>query len=119
MLTIKDFNKGDKAYIVSDRYNRYSRGGMEITEVTVTTVGRQYVTIGENVWSRKFQNWNSDMLLEKVDCGASGYLFKTRKEAEEYIEYKDLCVWLNTLNSYSNKYSLEQLRKVKEILGGN
>lgn len=113
MLTIKDFAKGDKAYIVSDRY---SRGGMKITEVTVATVGRQYVTVGDT-WSRKFQNWNSDMLLEKVDCGASGYLFKTRKEAEEYIEYEDLCVWLSALNSFSNKYSLEQLRKVKEILG--
>ena len=114
MLTIKDFNKGDKAYIVSDRY---SRGGMKITEVTVTTVGRQYVTVGDGAWSRKFQNRNSDMLLEKVDCGASDYLFKTRKEAEEYIEYEDLCVWLSTLNNYSNKYSLEQLRKAKEILG--
>lgn len=114
ILTIKDFNKGDKAYIVSDRY---SRGGMRITEVTVATAGRQYVTVGENAWSRKFQNWDSDMLLEKVNCGASSYLFKTRKEAEEYIEYADLCVWLNTLDNHSKKYSLEQLRKVKEILG--
>lgn len=112
MLTVKDFNKGDKAYIVSDRY---SRGGMKITEVTVATVGIKYVTVGENAWSRKFQNWDSDMLLEKVNCGSSSYLFKTRKEAEEYIEYADLCIWLNTY--HSKKYSLEQLRKVKEILG--
>ena len=114
MLTIKDFTKGDKAYIVS---GRYSRNGMSIGEVTVTTVGRQYVTVGENAWSRKFQNWNSDKLLEKVDCGESAYLFKNRQEAEDYIENEQLRVWLSSLNAYSSKYSLEQLRKVKEILG--
>lgn len=83
----------------------------------MSAVGRTYVTVDFGPCGRKFQNWNSDMLLEKVNIGTSGYLFKTRQEAEDYIEFKALKLWIGTLSMYTiDKYSLEQLRQVKEIL---
>lgn len=115
MITIKDFQKGDKVYILTR--NRGRNTGPTICESEVVSVGRIYVTIGSNTWSRKFSNDDSEFLKEKVDCGEASFLFKTRKDAEEYIEKCDLALWLGLLSvTKAEKYSLEQLKKVKAIL---
>ena len=66
----------------------------------------------------KYEEFDSDYLKEKTSCGESRLLFKTQKAAEEHIERNDLIIWLINISSFrAKKYSLEQLRKVKEILG--
>ena len=115
MLTIKDFKKGDKVYILTKNMGRNTNP--TICESEITSVGRIYVTIGNNAWSRKFENFNSEFLHEKVNCGESSLLFKTMEDADEYIEKCDLAIWLGRISvSTAEKYSIEQLRKVKAIL---
>jgi len=81
------------------------------------SVGRTYVTTGRNAWERRYRNGESDYLLEKVTCGEGGFLFVSRTDAEAYIEKCDLALWLGCISVMkANKYSIEQLRKVKEIL---
>lgn len=115
MITIKDFKKGDKAYILTR--NRGRNTNPTISESEVASVGRTYVTIGSNAWSRKFTNWDTEFLYEKVNCGEASLLFKTMKDAEEYIEKCDIALWLGGISvNKAEKYSIEQLRKVKAIL---
>ena len=115
MLTIKDFQKGDKVYILTRNIGRNTNP--TIYESKVTAVGRTYVTIGINAWSRKFANNDSEFLYEKVSCGEASLLFKTMKDAEEYIEKCNLALWLGCISvGKAETYSVEQLRKVKKIL---
>lgn len=115
MVTVKDFSKGNKAYSLI--MNRGRKGNPTIVEVEVTKVGRTYVTTGIGYSERKYRNWDAEYLYEKVDFGESAMLFKTKEEAENYIEKTELSQWLGWLSvSEAEKFSLEQLRKVKEIL---
>lgn len=116
MLTIKDFKKGDTVFSVT--MNIVGRlKEPDIIEQTVSSVGRVYVTTGNGSWAQKYADHNSEYLLERATYGESHLLFKTRKDAENYIEKYNLAIWLGTLSiAHAEKYSLEQLRKVKEIL---
>ena len=117
-ITIKDFKKGDKVYILSENRGRDEKPS--INETTVASVGRIYVTTSDGSWQAKYRNWNAEYLYEKVEFGESRLLFKSRKEAEEYIEKCDLALWLGCISTFdARKYSVEQLRKVKEILSVN
>lgn len=117
MLTIKDFKKGDTVYVVT--MNRGRNEKPYIHEETVISVGRAYVTTGSNAWSRKYMNWDTEYLREKVEIGESGYLFKTMSDAEDYIEKCDLALWLGCISvSRAEKYSIEQLRQIRAILEG-
>ncbi len=116
MLTIKDFKKGDTVFSVT--MNIVGRlKEPDIIEQTVSSVGRVYVTTGNGSLAQKYADHNSEYLLERATYGESHLLFKTRKDAENYIEKYNLAIWLGTLSiAHAEKYSLEQLRKVKEIL---
>lgn len=115
MITIKDFKKGDKVYTLTQNKGRNTRP--TISEREVASVGRIYVTIGDGPYSQKYMNRESEYLYEKVDFGESKLLFKTYKDAEDYIEKSDLALWLGCISvDKAKKYSLEQLRKIKEIL---
>lgn len=115
MVSIKDFKKGDKVYILTR--NRSRKEKPSIYETTVDSVGRMYVTTGDGSWKAKYRNWNAEYLYEMVEFGESRLLFKTQKKAEEYIEKCDLALWLGCISvSNAEQYSVEQLRKVKEIL---
>lgn len=115
-MTIKDLKKGDKAYILTENRGRNTK--IKIEETNVLSVGRMYVTVGESRWQYKFMNWNPDCLIEKVNCGEARLLFKTYTDAENYMQKKNLALWLGCISvGRAEKYSLEQLRKVKEILG--
>ena len=88
-----------------------------ISEVKIGSVGRKYVTINNGPFEKKFQNWNAEYLYEASNYGERSQLFMTREAAEQYIEKEDLALWLGTLSvSAAGKYSLETLRKVKELL---
>lgn len=115
MLTIKDFQKGDTAYSIS--MNRGYNTKPIVREEVITSVGRTYVTTGVNAWSRKYMNWDAEYLYEKVECGESRMLFKTMADVEDYLEKCEISLWLGNLSvDRAKKYSVEQLRKVKEIL---
>lgn len=115
MLTIKDFKKGDKVYILTRNLGRNTKPS--VREKEVTTVGRMYVSIGDGEWKQKFMNYDSEYLYEKASFGESDLLFKTMKDAEEYIEKCSLALWLGCISvGRAETYSVEQLRKVKEIL---
>lgn len=115
MITIQDFKKGNKAFILL--MNRGRNSEPTVKEVKIQSVGRTYVTIGQGAFSKRYQNWNSEYLYEKVDYGESTLLFKTKEDVENYIEKCDLALWLGCLSvTKAESYSLEQLRKVKGIL---
>lgn len=115
MITIKEFKKGDKVYILTPYRVRNTKP--TINEGEVASVGRIYVTIGNGPYSHKYMNNESEFLYEKIDYGESRLLFKTYKDAEDYIEKTELALWLGCISvTRAEKYSLEQLRKVKEIL---
>lgn len=115
-VTVKDFKKDDTVFIVHENGGRTDS---EIYEATVTLVGKKYVTIGDGPWIHRYMDWNSEYLHEKTEWGKSTLLFKTRQAAEEYIEKKELSSWLGIMSiSAAEKYSLDQLRKVKKILDG-
>ena len=112
MLTIKDFKTNDPAVILTMNHGRNE--DPVISEVKIGSVGRKYVTINNGPFEKKFQNWNAEYLHEASNYGE---LFMTREAAEQYIEKEDLALWLGTLSvSAAGKYSLETLRKVKELL---
>ncbi len=113
MVTIKDFKAGDTAYTLLP--NRGRRTRPEIEEVIVTLVGRKYVTVNQE---QKYEDLGSDYLIEVIDYGEKRMLFLSRKDINEYMEKRELMLWLGSLNPYTlEKYSYEQLKKVAEILG--
>lgn len=57
-------------------------------------------------------------LVESCGHGERAYIFPKMEEAEDYVEKYNLIIWLLRLTDKDiGKYSLQQLRKVKEILG--
>lgn len=51
------------------------------------------------------------IFIEDIPYGEKGYLFKTWKDADEWIEMDRLELWLRNLNVHNHPYTLEQLRK--------
>ena len=88
-----------------------------IIKRNVTKVGRKYVTLDSGArFSESHYKMSFSVFIEDVPYGEKGYLFKTQKDAEEWIEMDRLELWLRNLNVYNHPYTLEQLRKVKEVL---
>lgn len=115
MITIKDFKKGENAYSVLMNHGQNTEP--IIREEPITTIGRTYVTTNVGSCTFRYQNHNTDYLFEKVDYGESRQLFKTRQDAENYIETRKLAQWLGSISiSKAEQYSLKQLRTVKSIL---
>lgn len=120
-MQIKDFKVGDTVYILIRDTGR--NPAPVIQDGKVTAVGRKYVTIGKDRWGRKFmeRKYNKDSFLqEKVDYGEPALLFKTKKDAEDYIEKDALVVWFCRLTTFeAERYTLEQLRAAKDALVDN
>lgn len=114
MLTVKDFEKGQKAYIVTDDYGTREN---KIFEATVKTVGRKYVTLDDS-WGSRYQTCANNYLTEVVNCGWVRMLFATEQAAKDYIELKNLVLSINikVRHSLDSRYSLDQLRQINEIL---
>lgn len=93
MLQLKDFIKGDMAYIVIHHHGRNETP--EIREVKVLSVGKKYVTVSSGYKfernSRKFERiGNIKGLLEHCEFGEQGILYNTKLAAEDEIERKNL-----------------------------
>lgn len=104
-ITLKDFKKGQTAYVVH---------GEEITGVTVKSVGGKYVTL-ETTWNPKFAEIRAPYLIETANTSFMGrLLFATKDAAKEYIERSVLEEWFKNIKV--DRYSLEQLRMAKIVL---
>lgn len=113
-ITLKDFCVGQKVYILkSDQRNE------TIVESNVVAVGRKYITVdyGYPVSKYSVEDYCSFGLIEKCEYGAAGICFPSIQALNDYKEKKELNLWLSNISVFGNKFSLEQLRKVKEILG--
>lgn len=124
-MTIKDFQVGQKAYMLDNDRRKPSDGhklGFDdlVREVEVTKIGRKYVTIGQGAWARQFRNsfTPSAFLVEQLDCGTPMYLFRTKQDVQEYLELKELHAWFvdkgrKLIQDYAD---LATLKTVKELL---
>ena len=112
MITIKDFKAGETVYVLKSNKGRIDKP--EVTERIVKAAGRKYVTLDND---EKYEDNNRDFLLQAVNYGEKQLLFHTKTEVTEYLEKHELTIWFRNHAVYNiGKYSLEQLRKVKEIL---
>lgn len=124
-MTIKDFQVGQKAYMLDNDRRRRSDGcepGFDdlVHEVEVTKVGRKYVTLGQGVWTRQFREafTPSPFLVEQLECGTPMYLFCSKQDVHEYLELKELHAWFvsSGRNLIQNYADLATLKTVKEML---
>ncbi len=105
------FTKNEKAYVV---YNKDFSSAV-IVPVTVISVSKKYVKVnfdGE-ILNFSVKESNSFFLTDKNDR----YLFCDEHKASEFAERRNLRRWI--CKHFSNGYSalsLEQLRKIKEIM---
>lgn len=114
-ISLKDFNIGQDVYI----FNR-NRHEEKIIKSTVLSVGRKYITVDYGYPNSKYsvEDHCPFGLIEKVDYGEADICFPSMQALNDYKEKKALEQWFYYNSSHINTYSLDQLRKVKEILGG-
>lgn len=117
-MKISDVKPGQTVFIRGERDNVGA-----IHEAVVQKVGRKYVTLNDP-WGSQFSEDYEDKpyLIEHGGYGATRRLYLSRADIEADIEAEKLRLWLmNTGSSWAQvrRYTLEQLRAVKQILGGD
>ena len=116
-MNIKDFTVGQTVYMLPAR--RYAMG----TPVTVSKVGRVYVTIDRGRPAAKFCDTGEgkEYLVEQAEIGSPAKLFPTKIALEAYLEKEEIKKWISRATDWSklNCYTLDQLRRVKEALSSN
>lgn len=121
-MRIDQFTKGQTAYILGDGNTVVSK--KEPTEVTVSKIGRKYVTVTTSGrWEMRFEEtFIEDLpyLRENTDRGAPRLLFPSSDAVAEYLELEDLKRWVQQAAGWDKigRYTLEQLREVRRILEG-
>ena len=113
-MTIKDFDISGRVYTVKKK--RGSDGGFERSCRTVTSIGRKYVKAGPYEF---YAPENTDeYFVEKTPYSPEYRAFPTAEAADEYVERENLRQWLREAATWSQleKYSIGQLRAVKDIL---
>ena len=124
-MTIKDFQVGQKAYMLDNDRRRPSDGrepGFDdlVREAEVTKIGRKYVTLGQGGLTRQFREafTPSTFLVEQLDCGTPMYLFRTKRDVQEYLELKELHAWFVATGRklIQNYADLATLKTIKELL---
>lgn len=114
-MNIKEFMVGETIYILT--LNKGRNVEPTTRESKVKSVGRKYVTTQNDSRYQECE-YLTNGLVEDKEWGERDYIFKTKLDAEEYIEKLNLETWLNNVTRrIRNNFTLEQLRKVKEILG--
>ena len=116
-MTIKDFTVGQTAYVYNTDHRNNPKEGY--AEVTVAKVGRSYVTLGGG-WGRRFGvgYGPGNYLVEMLNAGSPAYLFRTKKDLDDYIETETLRVALRQAMDWWNlqQLPLSKLRAIKAIL---
>lgn len=116
-VTIKDFKVGQKIAVLVLHHGRNKEP--ELYERTVSRIGRKYVVDDRDVKYCQ-DSYLKEGLVESCERGERAYIFPKMEEAKDYIEKHELMIWLLRISLSATdlrKYSLQQLRKVKEILG--
>lgn len=126
-MNIKDFKVGQTVYI--ELTGNASRGRMPeqcIEEWEITSVGRKYIKAGrksdDGIWGERTFEYreNYGRFVEKTDCCVNYILYLKRKEIEEKHEKSRLIDEVGAFFrdwSKPKKLSIEQLKRIKEILG--
>ena len=110
-MNIKDFKAGDKVYIVEKIHQNET-----VREDEVIKVGNKYITTKMYKLQFYLNNENDMFLTINRDWGEKELLFKKEQELKDYEEYKTLKRELYDKLRRLEKYSLDQLRKIKEII---
>lgn len=120
-MNIKDFKVGDTVYIVGGERVKDN----SVREEIVSKVGRKYVSVGSGYGEDKYEisNYNKDAnyLVEHKDWGTKSQLYKSIEDIETEREKARIRRWV--FDSYGgaqrHKYTLNQLRAVRDILNPN
>ena len=120
-MEIKDFKAGDTVLIVGgERTNDKS-----VHKDIIKSVGRKYVHV-DGVWGDTLfgvPEWNpkGKYLIESKDWGTKRKLYRNEKDMMDDEDNEKIRRWL--FGSYncaqSHKYTVEQLRAVRDILNPN
>ena len=113
-IRVKYFKPGETVAVLYLHQGRNEKP--EICERIVEKIGRKYVT--DNRGARYCQEpYLAEGLVESADFGERGYLFLTKKEAQDYIDKYNLAIWISNISfREAREYSLYRLREVYEIL---
>ena len=121
MVSVKDFKPGQTAYILTRKRGRTQEHF--VSQCVVVSVGRKYVKTvkqeSSNITSEFYNLRGNDDYLSEVDyCNTGRRLFPTQQAAIEDIEKDMLKDWISKATQHSSmeKYTVQQLREVKEIL---
>lgn len=121
MVSVKDFKPGQTAYILTRKRGRTQEHF--VSQCIVVSVGRKYVKTvkqeSSNITSDFYNLRGNDDYLSEVDyCNTGRRLFPTQQAAIEDIEKDMLKDWISKATQHSSmeKYTVQQLREVKEIL---
>lgn len=118
-VTIKNFVPGQIAYMYITGGKR--RGKYDTQAVEVTKVGRKYVTVetssGMDMLFREAHR-SKPYLVEHTKRGVSWLLFTSSEAVDEHCAREWLKTWVRTATGWDkiDRYTLAQLRAVKEIL---
>ena len=114
MVKANDFKNIDSAFVLKNVYAGASHEPV-IKVVDVDKVGRKYVTVRGCQFK---QDERCEFGLISDFTGRTEYLCLSEEDAQKIIEKRNLQRWFSNINVFSyGKYTLDQLRKVKEILG--
>lgn len=119
-MEIKAFQPGQTVYIMGT--DRRDRGDQAVRKAEVAKVGRKYVTIsgrrGERF--RETVGRSKPYLIEEMEYGSPRLLFPSEAAVREYKEREELKEWVRRATDWDkvDRYTIEQLRAVKQILEG-
>lgn len=118
-----DFKKGQEVFLLiregSNAFRHLQNKAVEnrIQRATVITVGNKYITVQLNRWE-KISFDIADDFRQAYDCCEDYKLFLTEQDVYDYEERRTLFKTLHDAFDYSRseKYSLTQLKAIREIL---
>jgi hypothetical protein len=124
MYKLTDFKQGQTVWVeLTGNANRYKNDDELIEEWEVISVGKKYVTAKRKNggYEVKFKetDLNYDGLIQNTQYCVDYILYPSKEEISNKFEKEELVDWIKKqFSGYGrkSKYSLEQLRKVKEIL---
>lgn len=110
--SIKDFNVGEKAYVVYSNIGYRQPPRME--EVTITKVGRKYITANNCEY---YYDDCQNKFISKENYGISTLLYSSKNSAEEEIKRLQLKPKISTIIQYKiGSFSTEDIKAIYEIV---
>lgn len=126
-MKIKDFKVGQEVYVYSDRDLMLLKE-QEAQVYTVAKIGRKYLYIAKGkhedaktvpeylLQCFREPEYTDEFLELNVDFGYKTILFPDMETATDYFEKRKLVRLFETKVSW-NQYKIDDLRKIKNILG--